>query len=1098
VATVIAVQWDASATSFDLVLAEATKADVRGCEIYINEVMLDIDPSPHQQFASVPTLGLFNSLGVNAGSSGAFTRRSLPYRPGMFRSSTPGYTITVPWWSAALKTSSVFNTVNNYRRLEHYQPDDYYHFCRSTLGAVASQITLVGYPTHYLDYYTHAYSSFAPTCVIERFTIETPVGTGVDGIIVVDNNDLFPLVGRDYYSHQLEVTHSDGEKEYGTYTSRGYSSGQAGENTTTFTGVSGNARFWASIGDGVTLRLSSPYALLPSGAIYMKSRESVATRNLPQLLTGTRDTNSLHMADAYLCLWHHNLGRPMTWYSDSRASATAAAVDKQPYNHLPEHFETVHYHEFTYAISDGPLDFRMKAWESTVIYGADAWALSGSTFPPQARPDTLGSPRKYHYGAFWPSGHRFGAQMTRLDHWGDVWTGWGQSWDTQNIFQSDTQGLVLSSSAASSISATIGGISNVKRNLAFGHRFAVRQPYNRPRWAIRAAQGLTDPRADVHIGHSGPFVQRDTVTQSTYGENFVGADTTTATAAADYVGIMERITNASALTGSDLKLQQVRYSHGRRMNRSFGCPLRNIVNDALTIRHHPGDRHTGTVGKTDATLQRRNLLLATSHYIVDWWGNSLGEDVRRYPVRGFGIRPSWDPEDAYRATDRTKSATPFYVPEADHGPCRALLDFFDPATAKRVGDRGDGRGVRWPTVFNEDVLQDVSVPIRPMGMALSHHTSEPAFTPGYLRPRNDALQDYEVPRGISARLQLAASDGLLKPEAMVGTNIEYAETGFLPANETHLEPISRISPRIGLDTLTTSELTDAMDRPYVTVGTEAHSLHTDRGIGRRYIVAAGIKTDTRAVADFDLTLLNFSSFKQVMRLNYTHGMMPLGGSFILDLANYLEPVSDHGWGRSSVSSSNRSSNPYQTNVHNSLSAQTNTTDKLIRLLLRPVRVLDHRHIEVFRDKTNALAGTAAGRYGVFAYDTPNARAASGYYLRGSNPGSSNPPYAPVYLFDTSNYVVPVSKGPKIPGSESSTFQHSLRQTVARITPTQNTLQHYRGDAIRRQSVTEGTSSTVAPDFNVQPRHTQTLEPGTKQNTSSHTGESDHTDNELIP
>ena len=233
-----------------------------------------------------------------------------------------------------------------------------------------------------------------------------------------------------------------------------------------------------------------------------------------------------------------------------------------------------------------------------------------------------------------------------------------------------------------------------------------------------------------------------------------------------------------------------------------------------------------------------------------------------------------------------------------------------------------------------------------------------------------------------------------------------------------------------------------------------------------------------------------------MRLNYTHGMMPLGGSFILDLANYLEPVSDLGWGRSSVSSSNRSSNPYQTNVHDSLAAQTNNMDKLIRLLLRPVRVLDHRHIEVFRDKPNALAGTAAGRYGVFVYDTPNARATSGYYLRSSNPGSTNPPYAPAYLFTTSNYVTPVSKGPKIPGSEASTFQSSLRQTVARITPTLNTLQHYRGDAIRRQSVEGG--DDITPDYTVQPRHTQTLHPGTKQNTSSHSGESDHSDNELIP
>ena len=49
-----------------------------------------------------------------------------------------------------------------------------------------------------------------------------------------------------------------------------------------------------------------------------------------------------------------------------------------------------------------------------------------------------------------------------------------------------------------------------------------------------------------------------------------------------------------------------------------------------------------------------NLALAQAHYMIDWWGNTTGEEVRRFPVRGFGIRPSWDPEDAYRATDRTK------------------------------------------------------------------------------------------------------------------------------------------------------------------------------------------------------------------------------------------------------------------------------------------------------------------------------------------------------------------------------------------------------------------------------------------------------------
>ena len=61
-------------------------------------------------------------------------------------------------------------------------------------------------------------------------------------------------------------------------------------------------------------------------------------------------------------MWHYNLGRPMTWFSDSRTNKVDAAVDKKAYNHAPEHYEMVHYHEFAYAMSDGPFNFRMKAW----------------------------------------------------------------------------------------------------------------------------------------------------------------------------------------------------------------------------------------------------------------------------------------------------------------------------------------------------------------------------------------------------------------------------------------------------------------------------------------------------------------------------------------------------------------------------------------------------------------------------------------------------------------------------------------------------------------------------------------------------------------
>jgi hypothetical protein len=1236
--TVIAVQW--SGANYDLILAEATMADVRGCEIYLNEVILDIDPAPGQQFTSVPALGLFNPLGVNESTSGAFTRRSLPYRPNMFRKATPGYTVSVPWWSPAIKSSTIYST-NPWRKTEHYFPDDYYHFCRSTLGSVGSQITLAGYPTYYLDPYIHEYSSLTPTCTFRRtITAETTAGSTKDAVIAVTNNDLFPLVGRDYWNHKLSYVDSTGRTHTATYSSRGYTSGEATTTTNRFIGVSADADFWSNISNGTILRLTGAYGNLAHSEVYTKSDRSVATRNLPQLLSGTRDTNSLHAPDAFLCFWHYNLGRPMTYYSDSRTDIDDAAVDKSPYNHLPEHFEVVHYHEFVYAASDGPFDFRAKHWDQAGGVITDPNSFNAA-YPPQAHTDSFpGSNKKYHFGSFWPGGSRFGAHMSTLTLWGTAAPGWGKYWDDLTIYKD-------SGSDGSSVT-TVNASTLTLQNQGFGYRFGVRQPFNRPRWAVWSTAALTDPYANTHSGyHPGPFVQSDSRTTTTYTEGSSSASTSTATTATTYTGVLERTTNAAAMTGSDLKIQQVRYSHGRRMTKPYGCAVRNIINPDTVIPTHQGDTNAGSLTSTTVVNQRRNLAIAVTHYIIDWWGNTTGEEVRKFPVRGFAIRPSWDPEDAYRATDRTKTAQVFAAPGVDS---RATRDLFDPATAKRVGDRGDGRGVRWPTVFNEDVLQSMDTVRVPTGHVLSHHTSETPVGAGYIRPKNTALASDELKRGISSTLDVAADDGLLKPEAMAGSNIEKTKEELAPANEFLQDPISRSSPRIGLDAMTVTEFDGGIGEEFVAVSSEAHSLHTDRAIGRRYIVAAGIKTDTRAVADYDLTQLNFSSFKQVMRLNMTHGLWSQGGTLILDLMNYMEPISDSGWG----SQTGDSSNPYQTNNHDPVAspatgtitvadgdaahgltagtkltltstdgtikdyfisdtndggvahlsavtagatlkstgsvtasltsgatgisvgfnvsssitqnaflvllkaaiehanghngkitvsavpteangnqaitvtqatdgsagnvtitenvanttvsgfssgdddARTNTQDRLLRLLLRPVRVLDHRHIEIFRDQSNALAGTAGGRYGVYVYDTPNARASSGRYVRSTNPSPTNPPYAPTYLFATTDYAAPTSSGPVIPGSEVTGFSNSLRQTVARIITTSNTLQHFRGDASRRQSVKTDRGEVFREDFSVQPRYTQSVYPGDKQNTSSHSGESDHTDNEVIP
>jgi len=60
----------------------------------------------------------------------------------------------------------------------------------------------------------------------------------------------------------------------------------------------------------------------------------------------------------------------------------------------------------------------------------------------------------------------------------------------------------------------------------------------------------------------------------------------------------------------------------------------------------------------------------------------------------------------------------------------------------------------------------------------------------------------------------------------------------------------------------------------------------------------------------------------------------------------------------------------------------------------------------------------------------------------------------------------------------------------------NTLQHYRGDASRKQSVKEDDEIFLSKNYSIQPRFTQLLYPGEKQNTALHASESNRTDNEL--
>ena len=1426
VVTVIGIDDDNAQTNgaIGLILAAAVAADVRGCEIYLNEMMLDIDQAPGQQFTTLPPLATFNPLGVNESSSPPFSRRSLPYHPGMFRRATPGYTLTVPWWANTLKDPFGVTAASTWKRVEQYHPDDYYHFCRSTLGAVSSQITLAGYPTHFYDAYTGDYSALSPICTV----IST---TKASDRIVVDNNDLFPLVGIDYYNMLLELDARDGRKMFAVYNHRGYTSGGGAglgtENTSRFEGVvpwdglGASSPFWVEAVAGAKLRLTGAYKNTLAGEVYTESKMSVATRNLPQLLHGTRDTNSLHMADAYLVKWHPNLGRPYTFHSDSsRANPDSPAFLQQPLNHLPEYFETVHYHEFTYATSNGPFGLRMKTTSTNPGTGApvNPESLHATT---SAEGGTDGV--AFHLSNYWPGGSRYGAHASRLDHWGDVYRGWGdqdlqmgncKAWVATGVVTALSvttggsgytgasgvattggtgSGLTVNTTVgagavsgaainAAGVGYVVGDIVTIAgggtnatltitvidihattvgqsavaavytagnatyayhRNYCFGHRFAVRQPYNRPRWAITVAKGVGEAYDFPHGGYEhGPLVQHDLGSWTYEGEGGLSDQAITAT----NTGIMEQQTNASALLGSDVRGHQVRYSDGRRMTRPFGCAVRNIVNPITAKRMHPGDFFVGrnSIMGTD----KRNLAPGIMFYVIDWWGNTTGEEVRKFPVRGFGIRPSWDAEESYalQTTNPTtallyRDRSHFTLPSTAEGTdnrtnrgagAEDLVDWFNPAKAMRVGSRSDGRGCRWPTAFNENVLQAVSIPIRPVGMVLSHHTAEPPFTAGLLRPTNSAITDTDIPVGISRRLGINKADGLLKPEAMTGQNVEQAEADFLSGGAFIQEAISRIAPRIGLDAMTVGEATGDADRSYVVQATQATSLHTDRSVGQRYIVAA----------DYDLTSLDFSTdTDDIMQLSLTDGINPLGGSYILDLENYMEPVSDANWGASpamvsgmvlwlkadsldlvdgaavtqwdddsgnarnftqgsaslqpayvasesdfnnmpavrhdgsdklelafdsalnsnqftlfivpAVNADNntheaviesrsavpvtrsgfniygdmtgaggywefwagqntgwsqigsgvataaittgtsailtaqisggdgagaaatqllrvngvvvgtaspnyykstggggqqigtintssyqldgeiaeiiqydralttaeimqvesylavkyaktmattwRTSNPYQTSNHYPFSGRTNTADKTLRLLLRPVRVLDHRYLEIFRharrvagsspqDSKNYYSATAGGRYGVFVYDAPGARVED--YILTSAPSPTNPPYAPVYYVDPAiSVTAPISTGLFIPGAQSVGFQQSLKQTVARLIVSANTLQHYRSDAPRRQAtVTDDDDVVVRPDYTVQPRYSQSTYPGAKFNTDDHSGE----------
>ena len=1185
VALVIGIREPDSATGgLGLVLAEATMADVRGCEVFINEVMLDHDPDYGGQLANIPPLLLYNALGVQATEAPAFTRRSLPYHPGMFIDATPGFTTNIPWWSIVHKTSPEDSSAVGFRHLTWHKIDNYYEFIRAGAGSIGGQLTLAGYPSNYPDFYSTVLEnvSLSPVAVVKSVS---------STLITVDDARGFPKVP--YYGMKLEYTDADGIRRTHTYTERSGNDATYMNKPYRFT-ITASSNFTNNLTVGTKIRLTRAYDFRPAGKLMKESKSSIFTRMLPQLLQGSRDTNSLHMADAYLCLWNPNLGRPHTFYSDGSRTWLSPtgdrAVNRKPLNSLPEHYETIHYHDATYYNSLGPFSFAIQtprpiepvtngisstpvltgsgsigtyinmagvvmslpvgqmlqvrneifvvvspgvsgtkiyvnkdashvtAGAKVYIKGDGTGVSAGSLHSDYTAQGGTGVMLNH----YWPCGSRGGPLTSRLDGYGYVSTAWdypqeytsdGPVWEDQ-----DDDGSYVVSSGITKTS--YDSISSPTRPRPFGYRFGLRQPYNKPQWAMYGARAYRETpisSSNTIAGYQhGPLVQQETQTWTYAG----GSSLSNVTYPNTYVGIMERQTNFSAMLGVDKPEWQVRYSNGMRMTRAFGCPVRVLRNANTVIRDWWGDPLGKNISKVDE---------AVKYYLVDWWGNTRGEDVRRYPVRGFGIRPAWDCSDVYEY-DRTNDLTPYArlwnggnplvnlktlvdftssdltatdvnfprmagrINNVNNNDSANPVDVFFPTNPHRVGDMGNGRGVRYPTMFNEDVLTDLDEPYHATGVVLSHHTAEPNTSDGYVRPRNDVLQPNEVLRGISARLGID-EDGLLKPEAVASDRVEDF-TGDTP----HKDAISRSSPRIGID----SENIEGVDDNLIAINTEAHSLHTDRNVGQRVVMEGGLTAGSQTLADYDLTGLTFAGQPQggAMRLTHTSNFNPMGGTYLAETRNFLAPISDKDWG--GISGSNKTSNPYETNVHVSTS-QTNLTDKKVTFMLRPVRLLDKQHVEMFRPNNNLhssspqyganyFSATAGGKYGMYVYEVENGRASSGYYIRSTNP-DTNPPYAPLYVMDISaNESVPVSKGPKLLGIGEATFDSTkLNNAVTRIVISENTLQHYRADAARRRSRIDSDETTKRMDFSVVPRFSQALHPkGHKgdvtYNTSDHTGD----------
>ena len=1106
-----------------LILAQATQADVRGCEVFINEAMLDINPDHGSQFTNIPPLLLYNQFGVEGTESPVFTRRALPYTPGQFRNATPGYTVSTPWWSFIHKVAPDDSSSNNFKHISHHRPDNYYHMKRSTFGSIGVQLTIAGYPSIYPNIYSHILqnTSLNPKCIVK--SIQSAAGGY--RTITVDDASRFPETPQ--YAEVLEYTDSNGIRQTLAYTRRSGLQLNAINKPDKLQSNVVSGPFWDNLTVGTVIRLSQPYDIYSSKNVFTDTNSSIFTKVLSQLEKGTRDTTNLHIPDAYLCMWNSNLGRPYTFYSDSSRTfnnpTSDRAVDKKPYNSLPEHFESIHYHDSVYAMSLGPLSLRIKTANPSTKTGASATgaaveALSGY----EAQGGTTLDNEKVMYSKFWPCGSRGGPMVSRLDLYTEASVSWTipRKYAANDFYYWKDEDVANSTYTMASSGITFDTMSNSHsdNHYSYGWRISLRQVYNKPTYGILPGRGKLEDDNTSETQYTTDYVAGPLVHMPASTWTYIGGDTSQSNVSLSttYVGIMERQTNFAGMLAADRPEHQVRYSEGRRMTRPFGAPLRTLVSNNNQERDWWGD----ILGKSVYSLTE-----AAQYYLVDWWGNERGQEVRRAPVRGFGIRPAWDCGDAYeydRTNDRTPHARIFNngKPIFDvlgvmdssgvrtgnpprfggtnneiEGSSTVLVDVFAPTHSMRIGDMGNGRGVRYPSQFNEDILTELSEPVHSTGIVLSHNTAEPPAVTGLLRPRNDVLQADEIPRGISARLEIA-EDGLLKPDAVVSDRVEQ-----IVGTSPHKDAISRSTPRIGID----AENIEGLEKDHIAINTEAHSLHTDRGVGQRTVLHGALVANSQSLGDLDLTSPVFNGhINSVLRFSHTSNVNPLGGSHVLETKSYGSFFDDTGWGLDGVSGGAKTTNPYQNTDFSRNTVKNNQNDQSVKWLLRPVRVLDKQHVEMFRPvpsvggsakqpASNFFRASAGGKYGLFTYETPTPRVAAGNFPRSTAP-DTNGPYVPVVYISNSSATTPSSKGPKILGTETTNFDKTtITSPVTRMIMSENTLQHYRADASRRRQTEESNQIVRRLDYSVKPRFSQSLHPkGHKGdvsfNVSNHSGD----------